>query len=148
MTNTVGPGSDSTRLATKFEITAWDEKPYLELDDGRKFTRARVTYVIDAGELEGEATAESLMYYDADGHSTYTGLTHVTGRLGEREGSFAFSSTGYFDGTTASSTSEVVADSGTGGFAGVRGTAESSSTHDDYPYQPITLVLEFPPSVS
>jgi hypothetical protein len=128
---------------TKFEITAWDEQPYLELDDGRKFTRARVTYVI-AGELEGEALAESLMYYDSDGHSTYTGLTHVAGKLGPRKGSFAFSSTGFFDGTTAASTSEIVVGSGIGGFAGVRGTGESSSTHADYPYQPITLVLEFP----
>src|SRR5690606_35848657 len=32
----------TTHLETKFEIKSWDEKPYRELPDGRKFTEARV----------------------------------------------------------------------------------------------------------
>ena len=44
-----------TTLTTKLEITSWDEKPYREIDDGRKFTKADVTLAGTGDELESEA---------------------------------------------------------------------------------------------
>jgi hypothetical protein len=128
----------TTSASGRFEIKSWDEAPYLELDDGRKFTRASVVQLV-GGDVQGESTAETLMFYRADGTASFTGLTHIVGRLGDREGSFVLRSVGEFDGTTARSTSTVVPGSGTGELTGVRGTGESASTQADFPYVPFTL---------
>jgi hypothetical protein len=132
----------STQLETKFEIKSWDEKPYRELPDGRKFTEARVALVAAGPGVEGEATFDGLMYYRADGTSSYVTLMQVEGRLGDREGSFVLSGNGTFDGTEARGESTVVPGSGTGQLAGLRGTAVSVSTHADYPFMPLTLDYE------
>jgi hypothetical protein len=128
----------TTRATGKFEIKSWDEAPYLELDEGRKFTRASVAQLGD-GDIVGESRWESLMYYRADGTASYVGLIHVVGRLGEREGSFVLRATGEYADGTARAALEVVPGSGTGALAGLRGTGESTSTHADYPYVPYTL---------
>jgi hypothetical protein len=132
----------TTHLETKFEIKSWDEKPYRELEDGQKFTRANVVVTAAEEGIEAEATWEALMYYAADGTSSYVGLMHVVGRLGDRSGSFVLSGSGSFDGTYARGESSIVAGSGTGELAGLRGTASSVSTHADYPFMPLTLDYE------
>jgi hypothetical protein len=125
-------------LKTKLKIVSWDEKPYRELDDGRKFTRADVVL---AGSDDGisAATFEALMYYRPDGTSTYVTLMHVTGSLGGRSGTFLLQGQGTYDGTTARGETSVVPGSGTGELATLRGTGESASTHEDYPFMPLTL---------
>lgn len=132
----------STHLETKFEIKSWDEKPYRELPDGRKFTEARVALVAAGPGVEGEATFDGLMYYNADGTSSYVTLMQVVGRLGDREGSFVLTGSGTFDGTEARGESTVVPGSGTGELTGLRGTSSSVSTHADYPFMPLTLDYE------
>ncbi len=132
----------STHLETKFEIKSWDEKPYRELPDGRKFTEARVALVAAGPGVEGEATFDGLMYYNTDGTSSYVTLMQVVGRLGDREGSFVLTGSGTFDGTEARGESTVVPGSGTGELAGLRGTSSSVSTHADYPFMPLTLDYE------
>jgi Protein of unknown function (DUF3224) len=129
----------TSHLETKFEIKSWDEKPYRELPDGRKFTEARVALTAAGPGIEGEASFEGLMYYQPDGTSTYVTLMHVVGRLGDRRGSFVLSGTGTYDGAQASGESTVVPGSGTEELAGLRGTAVSVSTHADYPFMPLTL---------
>jgi hypothetical protein len=131
----------TTRLETKLQILSWDEKPYRELDDGQKFTRTAVTNSVKEDGIEAETTSDSLMYYSADGTSAYVGLTRITGRLGDREGSFVLRENGTYDGTTARTESVIVPGSGTGGLAGLTGTGISVSTKDDYPHMP--LVLEY-----
>jgi Protein of unknown function (DUF3224) len=130
------------KLETRLEIAAWDEKPYREFDDGRKFTRANVTLKGSADGLDAEATWEALMYYAADGTGTYVGLMHLTGKLDGREGSFVMEGRGTYDGKQARVESTVVAGSGTGGLAGISGTSESVSTHEDYPFWPMTITYD------
>jgi Protein of unknown function (DUF3224) len=127
-----------TTMETRLRIESWQEKPYRELDDGSKFTRADVLL---AGPNDGlsSATFEALMFYQADGTSTYVTLMHVTGMLDGRSGSFVLQGHGTYDGTTARGESHVVKGSGTGELAGLTGTGESVSTHDDYPFMPFTL---------
>jgi hypothetical protein len=125
-------------VETRLEITSWDEKPYRELPDGRKFTRADVALAGSTGDL-ASASFEALMFYRADGTTSYVTLMHVTGSLGGRSGSFVLQGEGTFDGKTARGESRVVPGSGTDGLAGITGTAESVSTHDDYPFMPLTL---------
>ena len=95
--------------------------------------------VAEAG-IEARATWDALMYYAADGTSSYVGLMHVEGRLGDRSGSFVMEGTGAYDGKEARGESTVVA--ATGDLGGLRGTGLSVSTHDDYPYMPLTLDYE------
>jgi hypothetical protein len=125
-------------LDTKLKIDSWDEKPYRELDDGTKFTRAEVALSGTGDGLTG-ARMDALMYYRPDGTSSYSAFLHVTGTLNGRTGSFLLQGEGGYDGTTASSHSRVVPGSGTGGLAGISATADSASTHADYPHMPLTL---------
>lgn len=125
-------------VESKLKIESWDEKPYRELADGSKFSRADVMLT---GSDDGltSATFESLLFYRADGTSSFVTLMRVTGTLDGRSGSFVLQGRGTYDGTTARVDSVVVDDSGTDGLAGLRGSAESVSTHADYPYMPLTL---------
>ena len=119
-------------------IESWDEKPYLQIDDTRKLTQASIRLKY-SGDWEGESTSETLMCYAADDAVTFMGYEHFTGRIGDRSGSFVIQSTGTYDGAEARSEGEVVAGSGTGDFAGIRGRHTSVSTHADYPNKPFTF---------
>jgi hypothetical protein len=129
-------------METRLKIESWDEKPYRELSDGSKFTRAEVVLSGSGDELES-ATFEGLMFYRTDGTSSYVTLMHITGTLGGRQGTFVLQGQGSFDGTTARGESAVVSGSGTGALSGITGVAESASTHQDYPFMPLTLRYEF-----
>lgn len=122
----------------RLKIESWDEEPYRELGEGSKLTRADVRL---SGPSDGltAASFEALMFYRADGTSAYVTLMHVTGTLDGRAGSFVMQGDGTYDGTTARGQSHVVEGSGTGELAGLSGTAESASTHSDYPFMPLTL---------
>jgi hypothetical protein len=127
-----------TTLETKFEITSWDEKPYREVPDGGRFTRADVTLGGTGDGLVG-ASFEALMYYRPDGTSSYVTLMQITGELAGRSGSFVLRGDGTFDGTAARGEAAVLPGSGTGELAGITGTSSSVSTHADYPFMPVTL---------
>ena|SRR5690242_13545371 len=128
----------TTTLETRLEIKNWDEKPTRELADGHKVNRADITFG-GTGDGLSSGTADGLMYYRPDGTGSYLMVMHLVGTLDGREGSFVLSGDGTFDGTTARSRLAVVEGSGTGALAGIRGGAESVSTHADYPHMPLTL---------
>jgi Protein of unknown function (DUF3224) len=125
-------------MEAQLKIESWDEKPYRELDEGGKLTKADVLL---SGPDDGlrSATFEALMFYRADGTSAYVTVMHITGTLAGRRGSFVLQGHGTYDGTTARGQSHVVEGSGTGELAGLSGTGESVSAHDDYPFMPLTL---------
>jgi Protein of unknown function (DUF3224) len=125
-------------LQTKLKIESWDEKPYRELPDGSKFARASVTLAEGADGLS-EATFEALMYYRPDGTSSYVSIMQITAELAGRSGTFVLRGDGSYDGTAATGESVILEGSGTGKLAGITGSALSSSTHDDYPFMPLTL---------
>jgi Protein of unknown function (DUF3224) len=128
-------------IDTKLKIEDWNEKPYRELGDGTKFSRADVT-LSGPGEGLASGTFESLLFYRPDGTSSYVVLMRITGTLDGRSGSFVLQGDGTYDGTAARGQMRVVEGSGTGELAGLRGAAESVSTHADYPYMPLTLRYE------
>src|SRR5690348_3389546 len=115
-------------LQTTMEIKSWDEQPYRELDDGRKLTKADVVLAGNAGNAGNDGqlesgTFESLMYYAADGTTTYVTVMHLTATLNGRAGSVVLIGEGTFDGTTAKGTSRIV--DGTGELAGISGELTS-----------------------
>jgi hypothetical protein len=133
----------TTTLEIKLKIESWDEQPYREFEDGRKFTRAHVGLGGgESAEASGgveSAAYEGLMYYAADGTSTYVTMMQVTGAIEGRSGSFVLTGSGTYDGTTARGESSIVAGSGTGELTGISGSASSTSTHEDYPFMPLTI---------
>ena len=129
----------TTHLETRLKIDNWDEQPYRELEDGRKFTRANVALSVAEDGIEARATWDALIYYAADGTSSYVGLMHVEGRLGDRSGSFVMEGTGTYDKTEARVESTVLPATTTGELQGLSGSSLSVSTHSDYPYMPLTL---------
>lgn len=130
-----------TTTDMKLEIKSWDEKPYREWPDGTKWTRAEVVLAgTDPGGQLAEGASEMLIYYRADGTSSYVTLLSLTGELDGRHGTLVLAGDGTFDGTTARGDSRVVA--ATGQLAGLTGSATSSSTHADYPYMPLTLTYD------
>ncbi|GIJ45592.1 hypothetical protein Val02_24780 [Virgisporangium aliadipatigenens] len=130
----------SEKIELRLKIDNWDEKPYRELADGTKFARAQVALSDPTGAVES-AAYEGLLYYAADGTSSYVTLMALSGTFGGRAGSLVLRGNGSYDGTTATGRMTVVPGSGTGGLAGVTGTATSVSTHADYPFMPLTLEI-------
>jgi hypothetical protein len=118
----------SNRAEGTFALTSWDEGTYAELDTGGKMTRATITQDF-IGDLEGACSWESLMCYRADGTADYIGLARMTGRLGQRSGSFVLQTSGTFDGNEAKTDWEVVPGSGSGELTGLRGRGSAAAPH-------------------
>jgi Protein of unknown function (DUF3224) len=123
----------SIRATGTFKIQGWDEKPYEELEDGRKLTHASVKQAF-AGDFEGEGAVEWLMCYRPDQTADFVGLQRIVGQLEGRSGSFVLLQTdGTFDGKVAKGRLSVVPGSGTGELEGLRGTGGFSAPHGGEP---------------
>jgi len=112
----------------RFAIKSWDEKPYSEGQDLPKMTRASVTKTF-TGDIAGDSQVEYLMIYRSDGTATFVGLERITGRIGNRTGSFVLQRTGAFDGGQAKESYSVVPGSATGDLRGLVGEGTSSVGH-------------------
>jgi len=132
----------STHASAIFEIKSWDEKPYQEIEGGSKMTRAAVTKVY-RGDITGDATSESLMFYPADGTAVFTGLERVVGSIGGRAGSFVIQASGIYRDGKATCDCTVIPDSGSGELRGLRGAGRYVAGHGDYPNVPFTLDYSF-----
>lgn len=104
-----------------FEVKSWNEKSYSESDGQPKLTRADVVYAYH-GDLEGEGTIAYLMCYPSNTIAYFIGYEEVTGRLGERSGSFVLQHNGTFEGGAVKDSVTVVPGSATGELSGLRGS--------------------------
>jgi Protein of unknown function (DUF3224) len=129
----------SRRATATFKIEEWDEKPYAEMEDGRKLVQASVRQAF-SGEIEGQSEVQWLMCYRPDLTADFVGLERIVGRIGDRSGSFAaLHSAGSFDGTVARAKLSVVPGSGTGELEGLRGAGEFTAPHGGEP----SLTLDY-----
>src|SRR5437879_7330965 len=103
-----------------FELKAWDEKPFNEMNGLPKLTRVSVTKTYQ-GDITGEGKLEYLMMYRDDGSASFLGLERVVGSVGGRSGSFVLQHSGTFKGGIATVTLFVVPGSGTGDLRRLRG---------------------------
>jgi hypothetical protein len=118
----------STHITGKFKYTSWDENSYEELSNGRRLTRASVAQDL-SGDIEGEGSAEWLMCYRPDKTATFVGLQRLTGRLGDREGSFVVESHGTYDGELARGRWTIVPGSGTDELRDIQGEGTWQAPH-------------------
>lgn len=124
----------------RFAIKSWDEKPYSEGPDLPKLTRASVVKVL-SGDIDGEGTVEYLMAYRADGTATFVGLERVTGRIGDKAGSFVLQRTGVFEEGLAKESYAVIPGSATGELRGLVGDGSTAVGHGME--HPFALSYEF-----
>jgi uncharacterized protein DUF3224 len=104
-----------------FEVAMGGEEQLEELDGGGKLTRAWGGQTF-SGDLEGDGAVQWLMSYTGDGSAHFVGLWRITGSLHGRAGTFVVESIGDFDGGVSTGALTVVAGSGSGDLAGLRGT--------------------------
>ena len=109
-----------------FEVTAWDEKPYAQLGDGGKLTKASVKGKLD-GDIVGEGLTEWLMCYANENEATYVGFQKIDGTLDGKKGSFVVENNGTFDGKEARGTWSIVPGTGTGQLSGIFGEGSFES---------------------
>lgn len=119
------------KAAGSFDVTAWDEATYEELENGGKLTRATVSQAF-SGDVAGEGSVVWLMAYRSDGTAQFVGLQRVTGALGGRSGSFLLETSGVFDGAEARGSWSILAGSGTGGLAGIGGSGHFAAPHGSH----------------
>lgn len=127
-----------------FEVAKWDESPYREIHGDAKLSRAKVTQNY-SGAIEGVSEIEYLMAYSTNGSAAFVGLEHVSGSVGGKSGSFVIRHVGAFENGQAASTWSVVADSGTGELARLRGFGQYVARHTGpaevrftYGFEPVT----------
>ena len=130
----------TARANAVFKIKEWDEKPYHEGPGPLKLTRAIVAKSFQ-GDIEGESSIEHLMVYPTAASASFVGLERVTGRLGNRSGSFVLLHTATYADGVAKSSYSVVPGTGTGELAGLRGQGTFSVGHADE--FPMTLDYSF-----
>lgn len=116
------------RANARFAITTWDEKSYSEGKDQPKLTKASVTRTF-TGDIEGEGQVEYLMMYRSDGTATFVGLERISGRIGDRTGSFVLQRSGVFEDGQAKESYSVIPGSASGDLRGLRGDGQSSVGH-------------------
>ena len=97
----------STTGKATFTSKTWDEKPYAEIDSGRKLARVQAVFAYE-GDIEGEGTVEYLMAYAPDGTGNFVGLERIVGRVGDRSGSLVAQHTGVFDAQSVTARWEFV----------------------------------------
>jgi hypothetical protein len=107
-----------------FNSKAWEEITYVELDSlGRKLTRVHAVFGYE-GDLVGEGVVDYLMAYSPDGTGSFVGLECITGKIGEKAGSFVTQHTGNFNPSTVSTHWEFVPGLGMEGLIGLVGRGE------------------------
>ena len=112
---------------SSFDVTAWDELPYLEPPAGPRLSRATVAKTF-RGDLVGESTAELLMCTsdpaDLAAGAGYVASELIEGRLSGLAGTFVLQHGGLMAGLETRETfGHVVPGSATGELQGLTGDA-------------------------
>jgi hypothetical protein len=123
----------SKQATGAFEIQNWQQSDYDEVEP--KLSRASIVEAY-SGDIEARANVEYLMTSLPDGSAQFVGQVRLTARIGDREGSFVWQDTGeYIGGDTARGRLVIVAGSGTGELAGLRGEGAYVATHGEQPVE-------------
>lgn len=107
-----------------FNVQSWAETPFHEMPGAGKLSRASIVNVL-SGEFEGNGVLEYLFSYpnSEGGDVPFVGYERIVGVAGGLEGSFVVKHDGIFSPKAGvSGTLEIVPDSGTDGFSGIKGS--------------------------
>ncbi len=125
-------------LTATIAMRTWDEKAYEEPADGGKLTRVSAGFTYTDG-IDGTGESQMLLAYPSDEYCGTVALERVTGRIGDRSGTFVLSGVGSFADNAVRSDVTVVPGSGTGDLAGLSGHGRVHWPHGESG----TLTLEY-----
>jgi Protein of unknown function (DUF3224) len=111
-----------TRAVATFTNETYEEETYDDRD-GTALGRTHITRKFE-GDFEGESTAELLTARTEDGSAAYVAFDRISGRLGDREGSFVLEHHGTVSSAGASVAGMVVPGSATGELRGLTGEGQ------------------------
>jgi hypothetical protein len=115
-------------LRAETELREWDEEVYA---DDPHLARASVQKWM-SGDLDAISTSQYVMAYEDDGTAVFTGIEHITGRIGERAGTLVLTHVGKLEDGVAraevtvvsgASSDELAGATGSGSFASASGAA-------------------------
>jgi len=111
------------KISGTFQVNTWEEKPYNESGNGRKFSRASVKQSY-FGEFAGQGSIEYTMCYQNDKTSSFIGIELFEGSVNGRAGSFAIQHSGRFENGVAKSTWQIIPESGAGELHNLSGRGD------------------------
>lgn len=109
-----------TRAVGTFTVTGGSEQPIHEAEGEVRLTRVSGTQRF-AGGIVGEGSVDWVFCYRPDRTASFLGFQRLQGSIAGRTGSLVLESTGEHDGHRSHGGWRVVAGSGTGDLAGIRG---------------------------
>jgi hypothetical protein len=112
--------TNRTHARGKITVHSYEPAPYDEPADGPALVRIHVAESF-SGDIEGDGVAEFLQVSVAEDSASFVGIERVSGRVGDRTGTFVLQDAGTLAGTTVSGTWFVVPGSGTAELEGLRG---------------------------
>lgn len=108
------------RAQGTIEVKSYEPKPYETPEHGPELNEIRVTETFK-GDVEGEGEVRFLQARRVDGSASFVGIERVVGTLAGRRGSFLLQDEGTLVGDQVEGRWFVIAGSGTGDLAGLRG---------------------------
>ena len=127
-----------TRANAVINVDKYEPSAYDEPAEGPVLTRIHVEERF-SGDISGAGVVEFLQAARPDGVAGFVGIERVTGQLGGRRGTFLLQDAGTVQDNIVSGDWFVVAGSGTGQLAGLRGEGgfranlgEGAEVHLDY----------------
>ena len=115
------------------EVHSWETAAF-DTAAGPSLNEIRVTEAF-VGDIAGTGSARMLQTLRADGSASYVAVERVVATVEGRSGSFVLQDEGTLEGTKVKGTWFVVAGSGTGELAGIRGEGDFHAElgqHADY----------------
>jgi hypothetical protein len=117
------------KTTIKFKVTGWSPRPYDESIESAKLSQVTIKKTFSDG-MAGDSTGEGLFCECGDGSASYVVVERVTGKMGERKGTFVMQHGGIVNkGAVESQFGNIVPGSGTDGFEGLAGTVRFQ--HDE-----------------
>jgi hypothetical protein len=104
----------------KIDVKTYEPTTYDQPAEGPALVRIHVVEDF-SGDIEGEGVAEFLQTARGEDEASFVGVERVSGRIGDKSGTFVLQDQGTLKGTTVSGTWFVVPGSGTGELQGMRG---------------------------
>jgi hypothetical protein len=109
-----------THAEAKIAVQTYEPEVYDESAGAPTLVRIHVEEQF-SGDIEGAGVANFLQVSLAEDSASFVGLERVTGRVGDRSGTFVLQDEGTLEGTTVSGRWFVVPGSGTAELDGLRG---------------------------
>ena len=107
-------------ISGTYKTTHWNEQEYSQVEHGPRLTLAEKESTIEGG-IQGKGILRYSIVYVSDGSHLFTGHVCITGRIGDREGSFVVEDNGTGKADKAGGTWKIIADSASGDLVGLKG---------------------------